>query len=105
MGKTKYRFNSRSGEPIKLADGMRNVFSQYKIQEKLTIIDVRLKWLEKMGEAINKKTSYIELHRGTLRIKLNSSVLKNELSFKKNEIKILLNEAIGEDVITSVILD
>jgi len=104
MNKKYPKFGSRRRDPIKLGDGMKNIFSDYNIEEKLDIVEIRNKWEEIMGKAISNKTSSIELFKGTLRIRLNSSVLKQELIFAKDKIKTHLNEAIGKEVIKEVIL-
>ncbi len=57
-----------------------------------------------MGKAISKKTASIQLFKGTLRISLTSSVLKQELIFAKDKIRIHLNDALGKEVIKEVIL-
>ncbi|MEN8139262.1 MAG: DUF721 domain-containing protein [Bacteroidota bacterium] len=102
--KSKYNFGYRKKDPISLKDGLKNIYSEYKMEEKLDIVEIRNKWEEIMGKAISNKTTSIELYRGTLRISLNSSVLKQELIFAKDKIRTHLNEAIGKEAIKEVIL-
>jgi len=103
MYKKKSKFTRRS-EPISLGDGLKGVLSEYKIEEKLDVVDIKNRWSEIMGGAIANKTSSINLNNGILRIKLNSSVLLQELSFAKDKIKTHMNEALKKDVIKEVIL-
>jgi hypothetical protein len=103
MYKKKYEF-TRKKEPISLADGLKGIFSQYKLEEKLDIVEVRNMWSEIMGNAIGKQTSSMNLHNGILQIKINSSVLRQELNFAKQKIKIHMNKALEKDVIKDVVI-
>jgi len=103
MYKNKSKFTRRK-EPISLADGLKGVFSEYRIEEKLDIVEIRNRWNEIMGGAISNKTASINLNNGILQIKLTSSVLLQELSFAKDKIKTHMNAALKKDVIKEVIL-
>ena len=103
MYKKKSKFTRRN-EPISLAEGLKGVFSEYRIEEKLDIVEIRNRWNEIMGGAISNKTSSINLNNGILRIKISSSVLLQELSFAKDKIKSHMNAALKKDIIKEVIL-
>jgi len=103
MYKKKSRFTRRN-EPISLADGLRDVFAEYRMEEKLDIVEIRERWSEIMGGAISNKTASMNLNNGILTIKITSSVLLQELSFAKDKIKSHLNEALKKDIIKDVIL-
>jgi hypothetical protein len=103
MFKKKSKFTRRS-EPISLGDGLKGVFSEYKIEEKLSLVEVRNRWSEIMGGAIANKTSSINLHNGVLSISITSSVLKQELSFAKDKIKTHMNLALKKEIIKDVII-
>ncbi len=57
-----------------------------------------------MGKTIANRTDAIFFKESKLIVKLNSSVLREELSFSKNKIIQLLNDDIGEEVVKEVIL-
>ncbi len=59
-------------------------------------------WREMMGPTISGYTTKILFHNGVLKIYLNSSAVKKELSMSKDKIITLLNEALGHDVVESV---
>ncbi|MCK5906847.1 MAG: DUF721 domain-containing protein [Flavobacteriales bacterium] len=103
MYKKKYKFTRRN-EPISLSEGLKGVFSEYRIEEKLDIVEIRNRWNEIMGGAISNKTSSINLNNGILRIKITSSVLLQELSFAKDKIKSHMNAALKKEIIKEVIL-
>lgn len=103
MYKKKSKF-TRRGEPISLGESLKGVFSEYKLEDKLDIVEIRNRWSEIMGGAISNKTSSIHLNNGVLRIKINSSVLLQELSFGKDKIKSHMNLALNKEVIKEVVL-
>ena len=103
MYKKKSKFTRRS-EPISLSEGLKGVFSEYKIEEKLDVVEIRNRWYEIMGGAIGNKTSSIHLNGGILRVKITSSVLLQELSFAKDKIRSHMNTALKKDIVKEVIL-
>lgn len=103
MFKKKSKFTRRN-EPISLGEGLKGVFSEYKIEEQLDLAEVRDRWEEIMGGAISNKTSSISLRQGILRVKITSSVLLQELNFGKDKIRSHMNTALKKDVIKEVVL-
>ncbi len=74
-------------------------------------IDVRLKerelvesWEEMVGRTINRATKNIYIRDRKLFVVLSSSVVRNELYMLKDEIVRKLNERIGEQIITELVL-
>lgn len=57
-----------------------------------------------MGNGVNNYTTAIELRNDTLFVSLSSSVLREELSLGKSKIIKLLNEELGKDLITKIVL-
>lgn len=57
-----------------------------------------------MGNGVNNYTTAIDLRNSTLFISLSSSVLREELSHGKSKIIALLNEELGREVVTKIVL-
>jgi len=57
-----------------------------------------------MGPGVSNHTSSVKLQNKTLIIQLNSSVLREELSYGKDKIIKMMNEEIGEDLIVKLML-
>jgi len=57
-----------------------------------------------MGNGVNNYTNSVKLHQDTLYVELSSSVLREELSYGKEKILSMLNEALGKDLISKLIL-
>jgi len=74
-------------------------------------LDVRFKerelvesWEEMVGRTVNRATKNIYIRDRKLFVVLSSSVVRNELYMLKNEIVRKLNERVGEQIITELIL-
>ncbi|MCF4101365.1 DUF721 domain-containing protein [Gillisia sp. M10.2A] len=94
----------RNNENMKLSDALQDFVSKNKLQKGLDKVNARDVWNEQMGPAIEKYTSAIKLDGTTLYVQLSSSVLREELSYGKEKIVTLLNEALGKELITKLIL-
>ena len=78
--------------------------SSNKLNSGLNNIKVQNLWREVMGNNVNSYTNEIVLKKNTLYVNLNSSVLRQELSFGKQKIIDLLNEELGKTVIKKIVL-
>jgi predicted nucleic acid-binding Zn ribbon protein len=61
-------------------------------------------WEELMGKTIAKYTEKIQIVNHTLFITTSVAPLKNELLYQKNQIRQRVNEALGENIITDVVI-
>jgi hypothetical protein len=71
----------------------------YRLDRGVNEAGVKLAWNKVMGPMISGKTRELKLYNGTLKIWLNSGVLKEEFSFEKPRLISLLNEELGRDVV------
>ena len=78
--------------------------SSNKLNSGLNNIKVQYLWREVMGNNVNSYTNEIVLKKNTLYVNLNSSVLRQELSFGKQKIIDLLNKELGKTVIKKIVL-
>jgi hypothetical protein len=78
--------------------------SSNKLNSGLNNIKVQNLWREVMGNNVNSYTNEIVLKKNTLYVNLNSSVLRQELSFGKQKIIDLLNNELGKTVIKKIVL-
>ena len=92
----------RYATEISMQDAIKLMLRKYKLEGKHNAYLVVKAWEDVMGKMINKKTKSIYLKDETLYVSLNSSVLKQELSFGKLKIIELINEKIGTTVISNV---
>ena len=94
------RFNEES--PI--GDVLKQFISQNKLEAGMDVVNVRDAWKNVMGNGVNNYTTEIQLKGTTLYVALSSAVLREELSYGKEKIIKMINEEIGKDLITSLIL-
>lgn len=65
-------------------------------------IVLKTTWEENMGTLITKYTKRITLYKGVLTVYVSSSPLRQELNFKKENIKDMFNTALGEELVQQV---
>ena len=96
--------SKRNNEYQSLNDALNEFISEHKLTHGMDKIDVRDAWEKLMGNGVNSYTQSVELKGTTLYVSLSSSVLRQELSYGKTKIVNMLNEALGKEVITVLIL-
>ncbi len=94
----------RNNENLKLSEALQDFVAKNKLQTGLDKVNARDVWNQQMGPAIEKYTTSIKLDGSTLYVQLSSSVLREELSYGKEKIVRLLNEALGKDLINKIVL-
>ncbi len=94
----------RNNDNITIGDALKDFVSKNKLQTGLDKINVRDVWNQQMGPAIEKYTTAIKLEGSTLYVQLSSSVLREELSYGKEKIIKNINEGLGKNLITKLVL-
>jgi len=94
----------RHNENMSLSEALKEFVDTNKLQKGLDKIDVKEAWVNLMGNGVNNYTTNIQLKNSTLYVQLSSSVLREELSYGKEKIINLLNEALGKPLIKSLVL-
>ena len=75
-----------------------------KYEKQLTEIKLLEIWKEQMGKTIAKHTISLNLYNNTLYIKVDSSILRNELHMNKQTIKDKLNAQLGKERVMEISL-
>ena len=96
--------SKRKNNHSPIEDILKEFVSSNDLQEGLDKVNVREAWKNLMGNGVNNYTSAIELKRSTLFVRLSSSVLREELSYGKEKIISMLNESIGKELVTKIVL-
>jgi len=94
----------RMNENMKMSEALESFVSSNKLQKGLDKVNVKDVWNEQMGPGIVKYTTAIKLEGSTLFIQLSSSVLREELSYGREKIIKMLNEALKKDLISKLVL-
>ena len=94
----------RNNEHISIQDALKEFVETNKLEKGLNKVNVADAWAKLMGNGVNNYTTSVNLERDTLYIQLNSSVLREELSYGKQKIINMLNEELGKEIIKKLIL-
>jgi len=87
-----------------IQDLMKDVIKENKLTKGMHQLSVKDAWAKLMGKGVISYTTKVELNGKTLVVNLNSSVLREELSYGKDKIIKMMNEELGEDLISRIIL-
>ena len=94
----------RKKNNVTLGEALQEFIASNKLQKGLDKVMVRETWASLMGNGVNSYTTGLDLRDGTLFVSLSSSVLREELSLGKSKIIELLNEELGREVVTKLVL-
>lgn len=94
--------NKREGEEQPLAQLVGRILKAYGLEDKMKSYDLIAAWPELMGPAVAKRTTDIRIENNTLYLKIDSSVMRDELFHGKQIIIARCNEFVGEELIRDV---
>jgi len=94
----------RLNEFYSIQDLMKDVIQENKLTKGINQISVKEAWAKLMGNGVVSYTHHIELQGKTLIVNLKSSVLREELSYGKEKIIKMMNEELGEQLISKILL-
>jgi len=87
-----------------IGDVLKEFIEKNKLQAGMDKINVEDAWKSLMGNGVNSYTKEVVLKGTTLYVSLNSTVLREELSYGKQKIIKMINEELRKEVIKDVIL-
>jgi len=86
-----------------LKEVIEKMLKNYRLNDGLDEVRIRALWEELVGKMVAQHTKEMFVNKGTLFVKLDSSVLREELSYAKEKIRKDLNDSIGRDFIKQVV--
>lgn len=96
--------SKRHNDPLNISDALKEFVSENNLQSGLDKVNVAHEWEQLMGNGVNNYTTSVKLKGQTLYVQLSSSVLREELSYGKEKIINMLNEALGKELIKKLVL-
>ena len=93
----------RKPNDITLKEGIEKLLSVYKLRGKYDQTSVVALWPELMGRAIANRTTQIYVTNKKLFVRIESSVIKNDLLMVRTGIIQKINERTGSEVITEIV--
>ncbi|MBT8260040.1 MAG: DUF721 domain-containing protein [Bacteroidia bacterium] len=96
--------SKRLNDNLKISDVLKEFVEKNNLEQGLNKVDVKDAWEQLMGNGVNNYTNTVNLKNKTLYVSLSSSVLREELSYGKEKIIKMLNEALGKELIEKLVL-
>lgn len=93
----------RKPNDVSVKDAIGKMLDVYRLRKKYDETSIVALWPELMGKAIANRTKQIYVHDKKLFIRLESSVIKNDLLMVREGIIQKLNEQAGAEVITEIV--
>jgi len=94
----------RQNESVAIKDLMGSFIKENNLSKGMKKISVKESWEQLMGNGVVSYTEKVELKGATLYVKLSSSVLREELSYGKEKIIGMMNDALGTQEIKKLLL-
>lgn len=94
----------RENNYLSIQDLMKVVVKENNLTKGLNQMNVKDVWANLMGNGVQSYTESVQLQNKTLIVKLKSSVLREELSYGKEKIIKMINDELGEQLITKLML-
>ena len=88
-----------------IADLLQRMIKEYKLEPNLKRANIESLWEQKMGSVITTYTRQLRVHKNVLYVTIESASLRSELHFGREKIRLLLNEAMGEDYLKEVVIN
>ena len=86
-----------------LKEGIEQMLKVYKLKRKFDETSLIAAWPEMMGSAVASRTTQLYIRDRRLFIRIDSSVVKNELVMIRSQILEKMNERAGSQVLDEVI--
>lgn len=94
----------KNNEHQSLKEVLGDFVQDHNLSKGLDKVEVKDLWFELMGKGVGNYTNNVRLQGNTLMVDLSSSVLREELSYGKEKIIAMINEALGKPLIEKIIL-
>ena len=87
-----------------MGDALKQFLNQSRLKGYMQAMQIEEIWEKLMGRTISRYTDKISIHGSTLYITTSVAPLKQELLYQKEKIRQRVNEALGEKVISEVVI-
>jgi len=86
-----------------LSSVLKSYVRENNLERKLNEIDLIKSWESVMGKTVSRYTQNLYIQNNTLFVETTSPIVRNELLMMKEEIRVRLNEIVGEELIKTII--
>lgn len=89
-------------------ESLKEVIDRYleslKMKDKLSVMDLKKEWSNIVGPSIAKHTTSMFLQKQVLILRIDSSIIKNELSMAKSKLVESINNHFSKEVVKEIVL-
>jgi Dna[CI] antecedent, DciA len=93
----------RTSNESSISEVLQQFIQVNRLEAGMDKIDVEQAWKNLMGNGVNSYTQEVILKGTTLYVKLTSAVLREELSYGKQKIIVMLNEELRKEVVKELV--
>jgi len=86
-----------------LGEAIQQFINSYRMDDKLREVSIINAWEPVVGKMIASHTTKLYVKKRKLHVKMDSSVIVNELKFARKKIMIALNKKAGHNVIEDIV--
>ena len=88
----------------KIGDAIKQYLNQSRLKGEIQALQIEDIWEKIMGRTVARYTENLKVIHKTLFVTTHVAPLKQELNFQKEQIKLRINEALGDKVIENVVI-
>ena len=93
----------RKNNTQSISDVLRSYTRENKLDRKLNELDLIKSWESVMGKTVARYTGNLYIQNSTLFVETTSPIVRNELLMMREDIRIRLNEVVGEELIKTIV--
>lgn len=94
----------RKNDSFSVKDLMGAFIKENNLSKGMQKMEIEEAWAKLMGQGVVSYTNKVQLQNKTLVVSLSSSVLREELSYGKEKMVKMLNEELGVELISKIML-
>ena len=98
------KLNMRRNNINSIGEVIKKLISNNKLSKKLDVLNVLDVWNNIIGKDLEKYIKSTKLVDDKLYVKLRSSIVRNEMSYKKTQLIQRINKKLNKDFIKDIIL-
>lgn len=87
-----------------LKDVIQELLKAYRWDDRLDVVKLKRSWDKIVGKIIADHTTHIDVRHKKLYVKLDSSVIRNELMLARSKIVEAVNKEMGSKIIDEIVL-
>jgi predicted nucleic acid-binding Zn ribbon protein len=93
----------RKSNTQSISSVLKSYIQENHLERKLNELDLIKSWESIMGKTVSRYTGNLYIQNSTLFVETTSPIVRNELLMMKEEIRVRLNEVVGEELIKAII--